>query len=54
MSVKIKDTTKSKIRRRKDLFLAASKENTEEVSQSSVSLNSKIGVHFKLSVHAYT
>ena len=49
--------TKSKIRRRKGLFLAASKENSRELSQSSVSLNSKIGVHgvhFKLRVHAYT
>ena len=57
VGVKIKDTTKSKIRRRKGLFLAASKENTGELSQSSVSLNSKIGVHgvhFKLRVHTYT
>ena len=57
VDVKIKDTTKSKIRRRKGLFLAASKENSRELSQSSVSLNSKIGVHgvhFKLRVHAYT
>ena len=57
VGVKIKDTTKSKIRRRKGLFLAASKENSRELSQSSVSLNSKIGVHgvhFKLRVHAYT
>lgn len=38
-----KDTTKSKIWRRKDLLLlAASKENTEALSQSSVSQN-KIG-----------
>jgi len=34
-----KDTT----RRRKDLLLAASKENTSDLFQSSVSPNSKIG-----------
>ena len=37
------DTTKPKIRRRKELLLAASKENTGDFSQSSVSLNSKMG-----------
>lgn len=30
-------------RKRKDLLLAATKESTEDFSQSSVSLNSKIG-----------
>lgn len=34
-----KDTTKVKMRRRKDLFLAASKENTRDLSQSSISPN---------------
>ena len=38
-----KDTTKPKIRKRKDLLLVASKENTRDVSQSSVSPNSKTG-----------
>ena len=38
------NTTKPKIRRRKDLLLlAASKENTWDLSQSSVSQNSKSG-----------
>ena len=36
-------TTKPEIERRKDLLLAASKENTGDLSQSSVFLNSKIG-----------
>ena len=43
VGIKPKDTTKPKSRRRKDLFLAASKENTEDISQNSTSLNSKIG-----------
>ena len=44
VGVKSKDTTKPKFRRRKDLLLlAASKENTRVLSQSSVSPNSKIG-----------
>ena len=38
-----KDTVKPKIRRRKDLLLVAGEENTRNLSQSSVSLNSKIG-----------
>ena len=38
-----KDTTKPKIRKRKDLLLVASKEDTRDVSQSSVSPKSKIG-----------
>ena len=37
------DTPKPKIRRRKDLLLAASKENTGDLSQSSVSPDSKTG-----------
>ena len=38
------DTTKSRIRRRKDLLLlAASKENTGDLSQNGISLSSKIG-----------
>ena len=43
LGVEPKDTAKPKIRRRKDLFLAASKENTGDLSQSNVSLNCKIG-----------
>ena len=39
-----RDTIKLKHRRRKDLLLlAASRENSRALSQSSVSLNSKIG-----------
>ena len=38
-----KETTKVKMRRRKDLFLAASKENTRDLSQSSISLNCTMG-----------
>ena len=36
------DAIKPMIRRRKDLLLGPSKENTEDLSQSSVSLNCKI------------
>ena len=43
VGVEPKDTTKPKIRRRKDLPLAASNENMGDLSQSSVALNSKIG-----------
>ena len=44
VGVEPKDTTKPKIGRRKDLLLlVASKENTGELSQSSVFPNSKIG-----------
>ena len=43
VSVEPKDTTEPKMGRRKDLLLAASKENTRYLSQSSVSPNSKIG-----------
>ena len=37
------DTTKPKTGRRKDVLLAESKENTGDLFQSNVSLNSKIG-----------
>ena len=44
VGVKPKDTTKPEIRRRKNLLLfAASKENTRDLSQSSVFLNSRVG-----------
>ena len=43
VSVEPNDTAQSKSRRRKDLFLAASKENSGDRPQSSVSLDSKIG-----------
>lgn len=44
VGVQPKDTTKPKTGRRKDLLLfAASKENFRALSQSSVSLNSKVG-----------
>ena len=43
VGVEPKDVTKSKSRRRKDLFLAASRENTRDLSQSSASPNSKTG-----------
>lgn len=42
LGVEPKDTAKPKIRR-KDLFLAASKEDTGDLSQSNVSLNCKVG-----------
>ena len=41
--VETRDTVKTKVGRKKDLLLAASKENTRDLSQSSVSPNSKIG-----------
>ena len=44
VGVKPKDTTKPKIRTRKNLlFFAASKENTRDLSQSSVFLNGRAG-----------
>ena len=43
VGVEPQDTTKPKSRRRKDLLLAESKEKPRDVSQSSVSLNNKIG-----------
>ena len=44
VGVKPKDTTKPEIRTRKNLlFFAASKENTRDLSQSSVFLNSRAG-----------
>ena len=54
VGVEPKDTTKAESGRRKDLLLAASKENTRDLSQSSVSPNSKVGEVFKLRVHAYS
>ena len=42
VGVKPKDTIKPKIGRKKDLLLAASKKNPGVLSQSSVSLSSKI------------
>lgn len=39
---KPRDAAKPKSRRRKDLLLAPSKDNTEDVSQSAVSQNSRI------------
>ena len=43
VGVEPEDTTKPKIRRRKDLLLAASKEHTGDLSQRSVSPNGKTG-----------
>ena len=43
VDVEPKDTTKPEIKRRKDLLLAANKENTGDPSQSSVSPNCEIG-----------
>ena len=43
VGVKPKDTTKPKSGRRKDVLFAASKENTGDPSQSTVSPNSKTG-----------
>ena len=53
LGVEPKDTAKPKIRGRKDVLLAASKENTGNLSQSSVSANCQTGRNFKLRVHAY-
>ena len=39
---KPKDTTKPKIGRRKDFFLATNKENTRDLTQSSVSVNGRV------------
>ena len=43
VGVELKDTTKPKTGRRKDLLLAASKENIMDLSQSSVSPDGKTG-----------
>ena len=43
MDVKPKDTTKPKIGRKKDLLLLAETKNTRDLSQGSVSPDSKIG-----------
>ena len=48
------DITKPKIRRRKDLLLLAESQGTEDLSQNSVSPNSKTGEVFKLGVHAFS
>lgn len=52
VGVKKKDPAMPKSQRRRDLLLAASKENSKDLSQRSVSLNSTIGGHFKLREHA--
>ena len=54
VGVELKDTIKAKSGRKKDLLLAASKGNTGDLSQSSVSANSKTEASFKLRVHAYS
>ena len=51
VGVKPKNTTKLKIGRRKDLLLAPSKENTGDLSQSSVFQQQNLG-NFKLRIHA--
>lgn len=43
VGVEPKYTTETQIMRRKSLLLAASEENTENLSQSSVSLKGKVG-----------
>ena len=47
-------TTKSKIEEEKDILLAASKENTGDLFQRSVSFEQKNWGSFKLKVHAYS
>ena len=52
--VETRDTVKTKVRRKKDLLLAASKENTRDLFQSSVSPDSEIGgvlSHGYMSIH---
>ena len=51
--VEPEDTSKSKIRRRKDLLLAASKENTGSFPKQCFPEQQNWGI-FKLSVHAYS
>ena len=53
VGVKPKDTTKPKSGKRKDLFLAASKENIRDLSQSSVLEQQYCGI-FKLGIYAYS
>ena len=53
VDVKAKDTTKPKSWKKKDLFLAASKENIRALSQSSVHEQQYCGI-FKLGIHAYS
>ena len=43
VGMKPKDTTKPKIRKRKDLLVVASEENIRDVSPNSITPNSKIG-----------
>lgn len=43
MGVETRDTAKTKVGRKKDLVLAASKENPRDLFQSSVSPNSETG-----------
>ena len=43
VSAEPKDTITPKIGRRENLLLAASKENTRDLSQNSISRNNKIG-----------
>ena len=52
--VETRDTVKTKVERNKDLLLTASKENTRDLFQSSVSPNSKTGgvlSHGYMSIH---
>lgn len=46
VGVEQKDTSKKESGRRKDLLLVATKENTGDLSQSSISPSSKIGKVF--------
>ena len=48
-----KETPKPKFGGRRELLLAEGKNTTEDLSQSSISPNSKIGQGFKPSVHTY-
>ena len=50
VGIEPKDRTKPKSRR-KDLFLAASKEDNRDISQSGVSPNSKVGAETKRIQH---
>ena len=57
MGVEPKDTTRPKVRRRKDLLLVASKENTGDLFRSSIFPNSEIeavlSISFKQRVPVY-
>ena len=52
VGIEPKDPAMPKSQRRRDLLLAVSKENTRDLSQRSLSLNSTTGGHFKLREHA--